>query len=62
MLFSKNIKLRRRRKRGKNHLEIISRHLAKAAKALTKLYKKLLAILLYAYGAVEKQQGSKVVV
>ena len=27
---------------------------------LTKLYKKLLAILLYAYGAVERQQGSKV--
>ena len=27
---------------------------------LTKLYKKLLAILLYAYSAVEKQQGSKV--
>ena len=26
----------------------------------TKLYKKLLAILLYAYGAVERQQGSKV--
>ena len=29
---------------------------------LTKLYKKLLAILLYAYGAVERQQGSKVLV
>jgi hypothetical protein len=27
---------------------------------LTKLYKKLLAILLYACGAVERQQGSKV--
>ena len=27
---------------------------------LTKLYKKLLAILLYACGAVESQQGSKV--
>ena len=27
---------------------------------LTKLYKKLLAILLYAYSAVERQQGSKV--
>ena len=29
---------------------------------LTKLYKKLLAILLYACGAVERQQGSKVLV
>ena len=29
---------------------------------LTKLYKKLLAILLYAYSAVERQQGSKVLV
>ena len=29
---------------------------------LTKLYKKLLAILLFAYGAVERQQGSKVLV
>ena len=29
---------------------------------LTKLYKKLLAILLYTYGAVERQQGSKVLV
>ena len=28
---------------------------------LTKLYKKLLAILLYTYSAVERQQGSKVV-
>ena len=27
---------------------------------LTKLYKKLLAILLFAYSAVEKQQGNKV--
>ena len=27
---------------------------------LTKLYKKLLAILLYAYSTVERQQGSKV--
>ena len=29
---------------------------------LTKLHKKLLAILLFAYGAVERQQGSKVLV
>ena len=29
---------------------------------LTKLYKKLLAILLYTYSAVERQQGSKVLV
>jgi hypothetical protein len=29
---------------------------------LIKLYKKLLAILLYTYGAVERQQGSKVLV
>ena len=29
---------------------------------LTKLHKKLLAILLYAYSAVERQQGSKVLV
>ena len=29
---------------------------------LTKLHKKLLAILLYAYGAIERQQGSKVLV
>ena len=29
---------------------------------LTKLYKKLLAILLYAYSAIERQQGSKVLV
>ena len=29
---------------------------------LTKLHKKLLAILLYACGAVERQQGSKVLV
>ena len=29
---------------------------------LTKLHKKLLAILLYTYGAVERQQGSKVLV
>ena len=28
---------------------------------LTKLYKKLLAILLYTYSTVERQQGSKVV-
>jgi hypothetical protein len=29
---------------------------------LTKLHKKLLAILLFAYSAVERQQGSKVLV
>ena len=29
---------------------------------LTKLYKKLLAILPYAYGAVERQQGSEVLI
>ena len=29
---------------------------------LTKLYKKLLAILLYTYSTVERQQGSKVLV
>ena len=34
MLFSKNTKLRRKRKRGKNYLKVIGRHLAKAAKAL----------------------------
>ena len=34
MLFSKNTKLRRRRKRKKNRLEVVGRYLAKAAKAL----------------------------
>ena len=34
MLFNKNTKLRRRRKRGKNRLKVVDRHLAKAAKAL----------------------------
>ena len=34
MLFSKNTKGRRRRKRGKNRLKVINRHLAKAAKVL----------------------------
>ena len=34
MLFSKNTKLRRRRKRGKNYLKVVSGYLAKAAKAL----------------------------
>jgi hypothetical protein len=29
---------------------------------LTKLYKKLLVILLFAYSAIERQQGSKVLV
>ena len=73
MLFSKNTKLRRRRKRGKNYLKVVGGYLAKAAKVLvvskpstviylTKLYKKLLAILLYTYSAVERQQGSKVLV
>jgi hypothetical protein len=34
LLFSENTKLRRRRKRGKNCLEVVGGHLAKAAKAL----------------------------
>ena len=34
MLFSENTKLRRKRKRRKNHVEVIGRHLAKIAKAL----------------------------
>ena len=42
MLFSKNTKLRRRRKREKNCLEVVNRHLAKAAKAL--VVNKLIAI------------------
>jgi hypothetical protein len=42
LLFSKNTKLRRRRKRRKNYLKVINRHLAKAAKAL--IVSKLIAI------------------
>ena len=34
MLFSKNTKLRRRRKRGKDRLEVVGGYLAKAAQAL----------------------------
>ena len=34
MLFSKNTKLRRRRKRGKNRLEVVGGYLTKAAKVL----------------------------
>ena len=34
MLFSENTKLRRRRKRGKNRLEVVGGYLAKAAKVL----------------------------
>jgi hypothetical protein len=42
LLFSKNTKLKRRRKRGKNHLEVVSGYLTKAAKAL--IVSKLIAI------------------
>jgi len=34
LLFSENTKLRRRRERRKNRLEVVGGHLAKAAKAL----------------------------
>ena len=34
MLFSENTKLRRRRERRKNYLEVVGRYLIKAAKAL----------------------------
>ena len=42
MLFSENTKLKKRRKKGKNYLKIVGRHLAKAAKAL--VISKLIAI------------------
>ena len=42
MLFSKNIKLKRKRKRRNNYLEVINKYLTKAAKAL--VISKLIAI------------------